>query len=260
MHNGNRKSFSDETLMRFVDGDLPPNEWSDVAAEAARNPSLAQQIEAFRFTKEELSGAFAPALRVPPALVENILRRGAPAPRKNRWRPSLIAPSSLNKPNARLQVMATAAMLALLIAGAAGWVLRDSVRPDYSGLVAPPSLQVALEETPSNASAKLSDNMKMTPFYTFASIQNRWCREYKLFNGNRLQATALACRGDDGIWRVEAQEAPREASLPRDPKAYLPAGDDPGESVSEHRNRIMGADLSLEDEAELIKGRWKRKP
>jgi hypothetical protein len=246
--------------MRFVDGDLPPNEWSDVAAEAARNPSLAQQIEAFRFTKEELSGAFAPALQVPPALVENILRRGAPAPRKNRWRPSLIAPSSLNKPNARLQVMATAAMLALLIAGAAGWVLRDSVRPDYSGLVAPPSLQVALEETPSNASAKLSDNMKITPIYTFASIQKSWCREYKLFNGNRLEATALACRGDDGIWRVEAQEAPRATSPPGDPKAYSPAGNDPGESVAEHRDRIMGADLSLEDEAELIKGRWKRKP
>jgi hypothetical protein len=45
----------------------------------------------------------------------------------------------------------------------------------------------------------------------------------------------------------------------------VPVGEDQqqggrqAESVAEHRDRIMGADLSLEDEAKLIK-HWKRKP
>jgi hypothetical protein len=81
-----------------------------------------------------------------------------------------------------------------------------------------------------------------------------------------MGAQALACRGDDGIWRIETQEDPHSAPVSKDPKAYTPAGEDPqhpggqGESVAEHRDRIFGADLSLEDEATLIKERWKRKP
>ncbi len=251
--------------MRFIDGDLPPSEWSDIVAEAVRDPDLAQRLEAFRFTKEELAGAFAPTLEVPPRLIEKILRRTAPASRTSRWYPSFVAPAGLTTPKVRLQAIASAATLALL-AGAAGWILRESVRPDYAGLIAPPSFQRALEETSSGASAKLSGDLSIRPASTFSSIQKRWCREYVLINGNRLGATALACRGDDGIWRVEAQENPPAAPYPKDPTAYVPAGKTqaPGasgaESVAEHRDRIMSADLSLEEEAELIKARWQRKP
>jgi anti-sigma factor RsiW len=84
MHDHSRKSISDETLMRFVDGDLPPDERAVIAGEVARNPDLAQRLEAFRFTKEELAGAFAPALEAPPELIEKIMRGGAPASRISR--------------------------------------------------------------------------------------------------------------------------------------------------------------------------------
>ena len=85
MHDPNPKSISDETLMRFVDGDLPPDERSVIAGEVARNADLAQRLEAFRFTKEELAGAFAPALEAPPELIEKILRGAALASRVSRW-------------------------------------------------------------------------------------------------------------------------------------------------------------------------------
>ena len=267
MHDHSRKLISDETLMRFVDDDLPPAERSVIAGEVARNPDLAQRLEAFRFTKEELAGAFAPALEAPPELIGKILRGAAPASRVSRWNlPSLAATTGPKRPNLRRDVMGIAAAVALLLAGAAGWMLHDSVRPDYAGLVAPPSLQRALEETPSEVSARLPGDLSIRPSYTFASLQKRWCREYTVIHANRVGAQALACRGDDGIWRVETQEDPPSAPVSKNPKAYTPAGEDPqppggqGESVAEHRDRIMGADLSLEDEAKLIKERWKRKP
>jgi hypothetical protein len=162
--------------------------------------------------------------------------------------------------------MAIAAAVALLLAGAAGWMLHDSVRPDYAGLVAPPSLQRALQETPSEVSARLPGDLSIRPSYTFASLQKRWCREYTVIHANGVGAQALACRGDDGIWRVETQEDPPSTPVSKNPNAYIPAGEDPqplgsqGESVAEHRDRIFGVDLSLEDEAKLIKERWKRKP
>jgi len=169
--------------------------------------------------------------------------------------------------NLSRQVMAMAAGAALLLAGASGWLLRDSLRPDYAGLVAPPSLQRALEETPSHASARLAGNLSVRLDSTFASLQGRWCREYTMLYSDRAQAPALACRGADGIWRVERQEDPPNPSqLSTDPKRYVPAGADrqqrgrQAESVAEHRDRIMGADVSLEDEANLIKEHWKRKP
>ena len=117
MHDHNRKSISDETLMRFVDGDLPPDERSVIAGEVARNPDLAQRLEAFRFTKEELAGAFAPALEAPPELIEKILRGAAPASRISRWNlPSLAATTGAKRPNLRRDVMAIAAAVALLLA------------------------------------------------------------------------------------------------------------------------------------------------
>ena len=267
MHDHSRKSISDETLMRFVDGDLPPDERSVIAGEVARNPDLAQRLEAFRFTKEELAGAFAPALEAPPELIEKILRGAAPASRISRWNlPSLAATTGAKRPNLRRDVMAIAAAVALLLAGAVGWILHDSVRSDYAGLVAPPSLQRALEETPSEVSAKLPGDLSIRPSYTFASLQKRWCREYTVIHANRVGAQALACRGDDGIWRVETQEDPPQRARLQGSESVHTGGRRPaaagsqGESVAEHRDRIFGADLSLEDEAKLIKERWKRKP
>ena len=209
MHDHNRKSISDETLMRFVDGDLPPDERSDIAGEAARDPDLAQRLEAFRFTKEELAGAFAPALEAPPELIGKILRRTAPASRISRWNSLALSQwPALKRPNLRRHVMAIAAAVALLLAGAAGWMLRDSVRPDYAGLVAPPSLQRALEETPSDVSAKLPGDLSIRPTSTFASTSEALVQGIQCNLCQSLEATALACRGDDGIWRVETQEDP----------------------------------------------------
>jgi anti-sigma factor RsiW len=69
-------SIPDETLMRFVDGDLSRDEHAIIAAEIARDPQLETRLEPFRFTKT-LAGFYAPAMDVSPQLMERFLSRGA---------------------------------------------------------------------------------------------------------------------------------------------------------------------------------------
>ena len=247
--------------MRFVDGDLPPDEQSSMATEIARDPDLAKRLEAFRFTREELVDAYAPTLKVPRELMERFLGpAAASAPPHNRAKLSPAAISVLKRMNLSRQVVAMAAGAALLLAAASGWLLRDSLRPDYAGLVAPPSLQRALNETPSGGSAPLAGDLSVRLNSIFTSLRGGFCREYTVVYSDRAQAPALACRGADGIWRIEIQEDPFNPSqLSPDPQRHLPVGERQAETVAEHRDRIMGADLSREDEAKLIK-HWKRKP
>jgi len=104
--------------MRFVDGDLPPDEQSSMAAEIARDPDLAKRLEAFRFTREELVDAYAPTLKVPRELMERFLGPdAASAPPHNRAKLSPAAISVLKRMNLSRQVVAMAAGAALLLAG-----------------------------------------------------------------------------------------------------------------------------------------------
>src|SRR6185295_3965898 len=115
--------ISDELLMRFADGDLSPDEQSMLAAELARNPELATRLEAFRFTREELAGAFAPALHLSQPLMQKL-----PAAELGLALPSVkprhVARSPVERPSLRREIMALAAAL-LLLAGTAAWLLRD---------------------------------------------------------------------------------------------------------------------------------------
>jgi surface antigen len=252
--------ISDEQLMRFVDGDLSPHEQSTIGLEAARDPDVAARIEAFRFTKEEFARAFAPALEVTPSLEGKLRAVGlvrTPSGASLRF----VGRSAAQPSRLRRQFMAMAAGVALLLAGAAGWLLRDGLSRDYAGLIAPPSLQWALDETRSGESAKLAGDVTIQVNSTFVSRQ--FCREYAVLHANGTEAPALACRGVDGSWRVEVREDPSASvQRPADPKKYGIASGETRErgSVAELRDRILSTDVSRHDEENLISGRGERKP
>jgi anti-sigma factor RsiW len=104
------------TLMRFVDGDLPPREHAFVARLIAAHPDATRSALAYRFTNEELRRAYDVAMNVPAELINRCLPAAdRPSLRSRRpgWRPTLLA---------------LAASLALLLAGAAGWLLREATQ------------------------------------------------------------------------------------------------------------------------------------
>ena len=255
--NAARRPISDETLMRFADGDLPPDAQESVAAEIGRNPDLAKRLEAFKFTREELAHAFASTLEVPPSLIGKVHAIHLTTQASGMRSRSLVAKSPLGRRSLRHEILAMAAAVAFLLAGAAGWLLRDGLHPNYAGLDTPLTLQHALEQTPSHEIARLADGRSIEVTSTFASLQKRWCREYKLLDAGRVRSLALACRADDGIWREEAAEAVPAASQ-RSQRAYVPAGSDQAGSLAAYRNRIFDRDVSAEVELRLIKGHWSR--
>ena len=151
--------------------------------------------------------------------------------------PCFVTPAGATTPNLRLDVMAIAAALALLLAGAAGWILHDSVRSDYAGLVAPPSLQRALEETPSEVSARLSGDLSIRPTLPFASLQKRWCREYVLsmpivWGPRRWLAVAMMAFGELRHRKIHPQRPSRKTRKRMCRRARLKRQEPAGQSRS----------------------------
>src|SRR6516225_10454846 len=65
--------LSEATLMRFVDGDLPPREHAFIAGLIAAHPDASRSVLAYRFTNEELHGVYDEAMNVPEELINRCL-------------------------------------------------------------------------------------------------------------------------------------------------------------------------------------------
>lgn len=254
--------ISDELLMRFVDGDLSPDEQSMLAAELARNPALATRLEAFRFTREELAGAFAAALQISSPLMQKLPAAELGLALRS-VKPRDIARSPVKRSSLRREIMALAATVLVLV-GAATWLLRDGLHRESAGVLAPPTLNQALEETPSGVPAKLAGDLSIKVISTFSSRQNRFCREYVVLYASGAKAASLACRGNDGGWRVLAEGTAIGTAQPNSSGSYELAGTpdelERSRPVADYRDSIMGADLTAEEEQEVIKRHWQRYP
>jgi hypothetical protein len=239
------------TLMRFVDGDLPPREHAFVAGLIAAHPDASRSVLAYRFTNEELRGVYDVALNVPTELIDRCL----PAADRPNLRSRL--------PSWRPTALALAASIALLLAGAAGWVLREATHSDVAAFlgIAPPGLQSALETTLSGNVAQLSGVLSAKLVATFRSRERRWCRQYAVSEGQQERAKGIACRHGDG-WHIVVQAASRQVPTPGGMQGYwvLAGADD---TVASYANEIMGGNGTLgpADEEQLIRNEhWKRAP
>ncbi len=252
----NLSPVSEATLMRFADGDLPPREHAFVAELIAAHPDVFGSVRAYRFTKEELPGAYQAAMTVPAELI-------------SRWLPGVGAGPSLGagprvRPLAarrRLTALALAASVAIVLGGAAGWRLREATHPDVAGLldIAPPALQRVLESTPTGNSTRLAGRLSAKPDATFASHERHWCRTYALNEDEQARVKGLACRREDG-WHILVQAASARGAMAGEAGAYAPAGGDDDPVVSYASAISDGTPLTKEDVARLITEHWHRKP
>jgi hypothetical protein len=154
-----------------------------------------------------------------------------------------------------------AAVPAVLLGVAAGWLLQGALRTDFvtldgRGLVASAPLQAALDATPAGVLADIGGRLRLQPRFTFASVQKTWCRQYELMLGEDLQAGGLACR-EQGAWRVIVQTS----AVPRSGTsgATVPAGHN--DVLDGFRATIKEGDvLDRAQEEQLILERWPIRP
>jgi hypothetical protein len=232
-------SIPDETLLAYVDGELPEEEAARVAEALTRDPEAAELVRQYREAARLLAEAYDRPMREspPPALraaVERVDPGAEAAGPAGRARPP-----RRRRARFALPLAASVALAAGLVGGLGlGLALAPGGPPPpatAAGLAATPQFQRALETTASGAPVawdlagpRIAEVM---PLLTFRDERGRVCREYQSLlgagEGSEL-GFGIACRGDAGVWRPQLVVAGSAGRATPDGGGFLPAsGADP---------------------------------
>lgn len=251
------RTYTDEELMAFADGELPAAEAQAIAAAAREDALLARRIAPFADSRRILQDAFGDALRQPVpkrllALLGEAADSGAEA--------SKVVP--LPRRGAGWVPMALAASLALAVGlYAGGWMEQRGVPGglQVAGLPADPAaLGRALETLPSGEPLAVETagvRYEILPLASLRMATGAWCREFEssVSGGDAPQrARGVACREPDGQWAARAVASLSADTMPP-PEGYVPAtGGAPDLTAA------LGAAqrLTPDEEARQIQRRW----
>jgi len=226
--------LSDETLMAYVDGELPDVEAAAIALAAAHDPEVARRITLFKESSRIVRAAFDPDLDepVPQHLREAVLALGTPAAgRKRAPRRSWL--DWLNAHGWVTPRSALAAAFGCLLGIALGWQLAGAgsapeAAPSLAASVAPlpAELLEVLDRQPTGRGVLTSLRTRTVQVLPLASYGDAgsFCREVEVSStllGRSEAVRAIACR-TDGNWRLAAlagSRAPRARSDDYQPAA-----------------------------------------
>ncbi|AHB50141.1 hypothetical protein W911_09115 [Hyphomicrobium nitrativorans NL23] len=273
---------TDEILMAYADGELSAEETEALEALLNRDATLRMRLAPFVVTRREIASTYEPTLdeQVPEHLVAAILR--APAPARDR---TPVASTSENWLNRALTAigstlfphgasLATAASVAVLVTAGAlgGWLANQSapseeaglIETHGSGLTASGALARALESTPSGtASAADANGAAIVPVMSFHQADSDGiCREYRVRNtaAGEPDYAGLACRADDGVWRVAVHvETPKAATAQTETgNTYQTATGPNAPAVDAVADTLIsGHALGRDEEKALLENGWR---
>ncbi len=272
---------SDETLMAFADGALEPEEMARIADYIETDAEARATVEAFRRSRELLSGAYDAALLapVPDRLMEAIMAGSAPDVPAAGGAPGKVVDLASRR-SARQderpavtgwRPVAMAASVAVLAGVAIGWLAGVSGRSaDPNPLIAigplAPSSTLAslLEGSASHQQTALpravnQPDTALVAVSTFRDRSDRPCREFELVETAELRplAVGVACRGAAGQWVVEGvvQTVAQQATG----QGMKPASGVTEPAAVDGLMRMLGAGLVLraDEERALIGRQWK---
>lgn len=232
----------EERLAAWLDGELHGTELEAFEAELAANPELRTLADEWGANDALIAGAFAPVAEAPidAAMLER-LGLVEPAPIVVPPPPPSLAAND-NAPWWKRRALplggaiAASLVAALVLAPRGGSPDRDP-------------LSLALDRTPSLASAELPDGRKITPALTARAADGRWCREFG--EGGKV---ALACRDTKGFWTIEAQGAGGTSAGTGE--YAVAAGTDDTVLDAAHRRLNLADPLDAAAEQALIAKEW----
>ena len=243
------RTYTDEQLMAYADGELPAAEVQAIAAAAAADPELAQRIERFAATRRVLHDAFAPTLEepVPARLLEALASPERKVVPLRRITPASWVP------------MALAASIALAV-GLSVSLWLPQAGPAVAGL--PQDMAALGEVLETRASGEPQPvtqggrSYEILPTATLRAAAG-WCREFQstLEGEHPARARGVACRQPDGQWQLVAVAAAGGAAAAAG--EYVPAGAGEPDLAAG-----LGASerLTPAQEAGLIRDNWRQAP
>jgi negative regulator of sigma E activity len=245
-------TFTDETVMAFVDGELDEKERAAVSAALATDPELARQVARYRALREQLRGEFAAVLeeRVPERLV--VAARGGAASPVPTNVIALKARPTMRRSWPQWGAMAASLAVGVLIApflwrqGA-----REPVVVQRGQMVASDTLAFALSEQ--LASTQAAD-ARIGVGVSFLSRDGSYCRTFVLRDQSAV--AGLACHEHDQ-WRLEALAAAAPSSAASG--QYRPAASSLPAAVARTLDElIVGEPLDASAESAARARGWRR--
>ncbi|MBS0366381.1 MAG: hypothetical protein JSR67_11240 [Proteobacteria bacterium] len=215
-------TFSDETVMAYVDGELDEADRAAVEAAMRDNADLARRVERQRALRTRLQDHFKPVLSepIPPRLLDALAARGAPRPSGSivALRPRARAHWSWREWGAMAASLVAGALIAPFIWRGAG---SSEVELQQGQLLAAGTLGTALtRQLASEPSAGAAIQIGIS----FPSRTDSYCRTFVLRQHDSL--AGLACHESEG-WRIMALGAvarPGTAGPYRQAASEMPGG------------------------------------
>lgn len=262
--------IDDETLIAYLDGQLPEADYGPLEQALAEDAALRQRLERLVDSGELARRSFDAVLLepVPPTLIAAIWR--APDPRARRPSTGSTAPGEapwwlrwLGLAPGQRPWRALASVLVLAVGATLGWqALQPSEEVRWSlregQAVNDPSLALALDVSPSGRVLRTASGA-VEVLASFEQNTGGHCRE---FNRSTPRGTrdelGVACRAPGGEWRLEFLSV-EERVAEGGPSSYQTASDHQHEAADRFlRQRVKQPPLEAAEEAALISRGWQR--
>jgi hypothetical protein len=262
MTNNSNAWPDDETLLAFADGLLPEEEALRVARHLETDVAARRTVAMYRRTGELAAQAFDDALhvRTSPALVDMLLNSTSPRAAGGR-----VVPLRHVLDDARRVAIPLAASMALVVAGALAWSLRDRSPSSATheialGEIGAGSPLADLLETKTAGSSLTTGRQEITVIVTFRDRLQRPCREFEAVpHGGKDLTMAIACRNDRGRWAVEGAAHVAEPADGQSSGSFSPAGGNATPAL-DGILKVLGATPAVtpDEEAALLASGWKK--
>lgn len=249
----------DLALSAYLDGELPQDEADRISERLAREPALAQRLEALRGGDDATRRLFAKVDELPmPQRVLDLLNEKGQAPVDSKV---VSFPVRFARQYFQLPV-ALAASVALL----AGFMVSALLRDTGSGagqlpflaageIAADSGLHEQLESGIGNETRTSGSGFRSQLLLTFQDTSGDYCRQLRIATETR-SAQALACRRD-GTWRLETLDFD-DGLVPGG--QYQPASGATSAAVTAAIDALIGGNEPLDVAAEtrLVENGWKK--
>ncbi|MCF3642100.1 anti-sigma factor [Rhizobium sp. TRM95111] len=227
--------LDDEMLMAFADGELDDDAMAKVEEAMAADPAIAERVALFMESRTVAADHLKPLADepVPDALLAAVRDMAARAAREAPARSAPSADNVLTFPKRQAQRafsgtsayrwgMGLAASLAILLAGAGGYLLGglagEAGTPTELAVLGDPVLRTALDTLPSGSEVTLSGDAGAARLVSsFRDKAGALCREFELKRATGGNTVSIACRTGEA-WRTHLV-----VSLPGGEGGYAPA-------------------------------------
>jgi hypothetical protein len=242
--------------MALADGEMSPADLPQFLQDLARDPALVGATQTFMGLRpSRLAEVYASKAKdpVPQWLIDKVMTAPIASPARASAGILSIGSALIERLRDKYRVpgwsLAAGPAFASVLAIAAAALLLPGSRHEQPLMTA--ELQSALEQTASSRDTALPG---FNPVLTYWSNDQAWCRQFEVQSGDE-RTSAVACRADNGAWRIVLQAPPAEVT---GAPVSTPAGD-----VRTHLNRYVtssrkGPALEPDQVRDAIRSRWQQ--